>query len=142
MAEDKGFEVVDKRGSAKAKQKRRAPRKAPAQPKAPQEEPTSQQTEETQEAPQEEPRAADAYSIAAFALEMLAGAAWRSMGIQVDPKSGKIEKDMDEARFAIDCVMALSDKLAPRLDETALREVRGLISNLQINFVNQSGKEE
>ena len=62
-------------------------------------------------------------------------------GYYVDPKSGKIEKDMDEARFAIDCVMALSDKLAPRLDEIALREVRGLISNLQINFVNQSAKE-
>jgi hypothetical protein len=64
--------------------------------------------------------------------------AWRKMGLLVDPKSGKIEKDMVQAKVAIDTVGFIIEKLEGRLQDQEMRELRTLLSNLQLNFVARS----
>ena len=141
MSEDKGFEIVDKRGAKKerASRKKRAKKEAPAEP-AVEEQPAAAQPEAPQPEAEEkhEPRPVDVYTTVTWMVGMLASSAWLAMGLQINPGTGKIEKDLAQARTAIDCVMALADRVTPHLDEAQRREMRGLISDLQINFVNQS----
>jgi hypothetical protein len=142
LSEDKGFDVVDKRKS-KAK---KAAEETEAQPEveeqetaaeaAPAEEPVAQEPE-AEEGKQGGP-SADVYTVVTWMIGMLASSAWQTMGLQIDQSSGKIEKDLVQAKVAIDCVMALADRISAHMDESGKRELRGLISDLQLNFVNQS----
>ena len=95
----------------------------------------SDQSEEAAAEQQAPPLVADVYSIAKWVIGMMAAAAWQYMGVQVNPATGKIEKDLVQARIAIDTVVFLGDKIAPYVDETGRREVRALINDLQVNFV-------
>ncbi|MDO8588594.1 MAG: DUF1844 domain-containing protein [Armatimonadota bacterium] len=134
MSDDQGFEVVDKR-KVKAEEETESPEEA-----------VSEQQESAEMTAPEEPEAeereqagvADVYTVVTWMIEILATSAWQKLGLQVDPGSGKIEKDLDQARTAIDCVMALSDHISPHLDDTGRRELKGIVSDLQLNFVNQN----
>jgi ABC-type Zn2+ transport system substrate-binding protein/surface adhesin len=143
--EDKGFEVVDKRTGAE-------PEEAPTQA-----EPTVEATEEVAEEEHEhvhgpgcdhdhdhdeehdhEHEAPDAYTTITWMIGLLASQAWLAMGLQINPSTGKIEKDLEQAKVCIDCAMSLSDRISAHLDEASRKELRGMISDLQVNFVNQS----
>ena len=149
--EEKGFEIVDKRGTEAAEPLEEetvspAAEETPAAeaPVDEVDEPGVQAAEEApgeqaEEAPpKEEQRAADVYTIVLWMVGLLASAAWQAMGLQVNPATGKMEKDLQQASAAIDCITLLSDRISRHLDESQRREMRGLISDLQINFVNQS----
>ena len=66
--------------------------------------------------------------------------AWSRMGLTPNPTSGTIEKDLADARFAIDCIADLVGRLDPLVDPTTRRELQTMLSNLRLNFVQQSGK--
>lgn len=80
----------------------------------------------------------DVWELLTAFIGLLSEMAWRKMGLLVDPKSGKIEKDMVQAKVAIDTVGFIIEKLEGRLQDQEMRELRTLLSNLQLNFVARS----
>ncbi len=80
----------------------------------------------------------DVYSVLFLFLGELRNLAWLRMGLVANPATGQIERDMAQARVAIDTV----DFLAKQLDGVVAPEERlplkSLVSDLQINFVEQS----
>jgi len=125
MDDEKGYEVVDKRGIGDEEAAESRSEEAPPESKA------------EQEAPQ---GVADVYNLLRLFIAMLAENAWVWMGLRRNPVTGKVEKDLAQARVAIDTLVFLSDKLAPHADERERRDMRTIVGDLQLNFVQQSSK--
>ena len=104
-----------------------------------QEEQTSETVQEESEQPEQ---AMDVYSMLGVFIAMLAQNAWVWMGLRLDPVTGKVQRDLAQAHVAIDCLVFLADKMMPKVEEAQRRELRGIISDLQLNFVQQSAKGE
>lgn len=148
MSDDKGFEVVDKRNAAEETeepetQPEEVTEKSCEDVEADEETAQAPTSEESAEAApdaeeKEASRPPDINTMVTWFIGMLASTAWQTMGLQMDPTTGKVNKDLDQAKLAIDCVMALADKINGTLDDSGRKELRGIISDLQINFVNQS----
>jgi len=88
----------------------------------------------------EEPQAVnvsalDIYTTLKLFLNIIAGQAWIRIGLTVNPNTNKIEKDMVQARIAIDCFQFISNQLEGHLSEEEKRQIKNLLSDLQMNFV-------
>ncbi|MBI1756273.1 MAG: DUF1844 domain-containing protein [Fimbriimonas ginsengisoli] len=79
----------------------------------------------------------DVHLLAAVMAEQLAGIAWCKLGLQPDPVTGKIEKDLDQAKTAIDLVAYLATVVDPKLDEDDRRRMNGLVRDLRLNYVEK-----
>ena len=95
--------------------------------------------------PQEESRAkgavpANAVDLLHWCISALAAGAWQEMGLVPHPATDKIERNLENARLAIDAAAALIDLLKPRLDPHAQRNLDTLLANLRLNFVEQKSK--
>lgn len=130
--EEKGYEVIDKRGVK--------PEEASAEAEAPTEAPSEQ-------APEEEPSLEeevaglppiDVHTLLKSFIGMLGAQAWQYMGLVKNPATGNVEKDMAQAKAAIDAVAALAAQLEGKISAAESEELRGMISDLRINFVRQS----
>ena len=73
-----------------------------------------------------------------MSIDILHQGSWIAMGLIADPATGEIKRDLEQARIAIDCVGYLAAKVEPDLDDHTRRELKNLVSDLQINFVQQS----
>jgi hypothetical protein len=51
-----------------------------------------------------------------------------------------VERNLDDARLAIDAAAALIQHLRPRVPDTEQREFETLLTNLRLNFVEQQTK--
>ncbi|HHV78845.1 MAG TPA: DUF1844 domain-containing protein [Firmicutes bacterium] len=71
-------------------------------------------------------------------VAILATKAWQSMGLTINPSTGKIEKNLEDSRLAIDALAGLIELIGPRIPGEELRQYRALLQDLQLNFVNQS----
>lgn len=71
-------------------------------------------------------------------LRIAASQAYLSLGLVPHPETGKSTRDLPRARLSIDFCQLLFDTLQGHLSELEKREVRGLISELQIQFVSQA----
>jgi len=71
-------------------------------------------------------------------MSFLAGKAWQGMGLVPNPITNKVEKNLDEARLAIDAFAAIFDVLRLRIEDQTRREMETLLTNLRINFVEKS----
>ncbi|MBC7328161.1 DUF1844 domain-containing protein [bacterium] len=67
--------------------------------------------------------------------------AWRWMGLVVNPVTGRPERDMEQARVAIDCVDILIQRLEGKLSWEETKSFKEILANLQMNFVQQTLKE-
>ena len=81
----------------------------------------------------------DIYVLLGLFLNVLNEKAWQDMGLRVKPGTDKAEKDLAKAKVAIDCVSFLVGLLDPHVDEAERRHLKGLVADLQINFVSQTG---
>ena len=79
----------------------------------------------------------DIYPLLGIFTNILSEQAWQFMGLRVRPSTQKIEKDMDRAKIAIDCVAFMIDKIEPQLTDAEKPKMRGLLTDLQINFIRQ-----
>ena len=59
-------------------------------------------------------------------------------GLVPNPVTNKVEKNLDEARLAIDAFAAIFDVLRLRIEEQTRREMETVLTNLRINFVEKS----
>lgn len=69
--------------------------------------------------------------------DQIASVAWSKLGLQPDPITGEITKDLAQANLAIDVLAFLANKLEPNLDDADKREILNLVSNLKINYVEK-----
>lgn len=133
--EEKGFEVVDKRHSSSEE--------AP-EPTEPEEDLDSDELDDDYAAsgagiPGGMPKLAVS-DILRMTVGMLNEKAWIHMGLVPDPLSGQIDRDLAEARMAIDALADLAKHLEPHTESAEKRELQVMVSNLRINFVQQSGQ--
>ena len=84
----------------------------------------------------------DVYMISQMMISLMANSAWQHLGLIPDPRTKKIEKNMNQARIAIDTISFLFDKIENELEKEPAKEIRNLLSNLRVNFVQKSGDKE
>ena len=70
-------------------------------------------------------------------IMLLSEKAWRYIGLRVDPRTNKINKDLIKARVAIDCIISLVDKIDSNVDNAEVESLRRLITDLQLNYAEQ-----
>lgn len=79
----------------------------------------------------------DVYQLLEVFVALLSEQAWRYIGLRVNPRSNKIEKDLVKAHDAIDCIIFLVDKIEPHLVDSEKEHLRNLITELQLNYAEQ-----
>lgn len=65
----------------------------------------------------------------------MASSAVLAMGLDKNPQTGKIEKDLDVARFNIDMLNMLKDKTKNNLNQEEQQFLDQVVSDLQMKFV-------
>ena len=73
-----------------------------------------------------------------MSIGMLAQKAWVGMGLVPDPATGSVAADLSEARLAIAVIGDLVKHLEPQLAGPEKRELQNLVQDLRLNFVRQS----
>lgn len=132
--QEKGYEVHDKRRvNADGTIREEAAGEAPSTETA-REIPHAEAEEQAEMPPP------NIYAELQFMALGLSQLAWCFMGLRLLPGQKELVKDMDQAKLAIDTLVFIADKLNPQLEEEDRRIFRGMISDLQLNFVQQSSK--
>jgi hypothetical protein len=148
--EEKTYEVKDKRRvNADGSLKEEAEQEPTAQPVV--EEPQVEAAAEPEAGPAEEQPAGEAaqeedasipppdvYAMLGFIIGLMADTAWQLMGLRLAPGQKEQVKDIAQAKIAIDTIVFIADKLHPKLSEEERKSIRGLISDLQINYVRMN----
>lgn len=83
----------------------------------------------------------DVYSVLRLAVAQLTGVAWQMLGLQPDPFTNQIRKDVAQARIAIDAAEALVEHLRPHLRGQEARDYDNLLTDLRLNFVSHAGEK-
>lgn len=156
---DPGFRIVDKRkgGASEAEEEQvqastddqgegaaasQEPAQKPSEPgaTAPAEsaEAAGAPEGEAGQAPEPEPEPVDVYGVVQYCMAILNGHAWRWMGLVMDPVTHKIERDLAQARVAIDCMEALFKQVEAGMPGDQARQFRQTLNDLRVNFVRQS----
>lgn len=78
------------------------------------------------------------YDLIFFSIDQFASVAWQKMGLQPDPMSGKIVKDLEQAKKAIDIVENFIKDMDEKLNEDDKRKLNALISDLKLNYIRQA----
>ncbi|UCH37638.1 MAG: DUF1844 domain-containing protein [Candidatus Bathyarchaeota archaeon] len=84
----------------------------------------------------------DVYVLLSMIIDILSEQAWQYMGLRVKPGTDKVEKDFQRARVAIDCIVFLTNKVTPQLDDSGKKQLQKLIADLQINFARVATQEQ
>ncbi len=71
-------------------------------------------------------------------MSLLALKAWEGMGLVPNALTGKTQKNLDDARLAIDAYAAVFEILRSRIEEGPRREMQNLLTTLRLNFVDKS----
>lgn len=72
----------------------------------------------------------------------LASSAVLAMGLEKNPVTGKVEKDMDLARFNIDMLNLLKEKTKNNLSSEEQNFLDSILSDLKMKFVSLTGSKE
>jgi len=82
-----------------------------------------------------------AIGILHFATGALSQLAWQHLGLMPSPVTGKVEANLPEARLSIDALAALAPLMNPRMNDANRRDMQSLITNLRLNYVEQSKRQ-
>ena len=135
--QEEGFSFVDKR--------RVSPETPPAEKAAPAPTEDSAESEEDFEAEFGSQAGLPHLSVRDrifMSIDILHQGAWIAMGLRADPATGEVEQNLDDARIAIDCVTVLASKIEDVLDDATRRELKRIVSDLQMNYVNQTQRAQ
>jgi hypothetical protein len=86
-------------------------------------------------------RPLDVYMVLRASVAQFSSAAWQMLGLQPDPFTGKLHKDIEQARTAIDVTAFLVEKLLPSVQGQEARDYQNLLTDLRLNFVRQAGEQ-
>ena len=116
---------------------------APAEPTGDTaEQPTAAADEAAAEEPAEPLQPLDVHALLRLSVAQFAATAWQKMGLQPDPFTNTIVKDIDQARIAIDAAADLLKHLQPSLQGQEARDHQTMLTDLRLNFVKQSESQE
>lgn len=65
--------------------------------------------------------------------------AWVAMGLLPDPATGRVARNLEEARRAIDALADLGKHLEATASPQEKRELQVMLTDLRVNFVRQAG---
>ncbi|MDQ7821899.1 MAG: DUF1844 domain-containing protein [Candidatus Eremiobacteraeota bacterium] len=82
----------------------------------------------------------DVYTLVRYLIASLAQQSWIFMGLHMNPFTKTTTKDLTQAKLAIDCAQALTEKLGPWMEEKEKKEYQALLQTLQMNFIQQSSQ--
>lgn len=99
---------------------------------------TQNETEKKEQEPPIDISFLDITQLVELFIMILSEQAWRYIGLRADPRTNKINKDLAKAHVAIDCVISLVDKIEANLDIAEIERLRRLITDLQINYAEQT----
>jgi hypothetical protein len=80
----------------------------------------------------------DVYAYLLEFLGLMRAQALLRMGLIANPATGKSERDLEQAQVAIDTAAFLAAQIEPVIAPEERLPLRAMISDLQINFVEQS----
>jgi len=80
----------------------------------------------------------DFYEYMIVMISMCANEAWIYMGLVENPKTKSVTKDLPQAKLAIDVAGFLVQKLEEAGRGDTLKEIKQLVANLQLNFMEKS----
>jgi len=147
--DEKTYEVRDKRrvnpdGTLRETEEP-APEETPAEEHEPEQAEAAEDQTPAEAPPEEEPGEPgpelplpSVHDLLQFMVGMLAEQAWLRMGIRLAPGQREVEKDLAQAKIAIDTIVYIVDRIHPHVGDEERKALRGLVSDLQINFVRQS----
>ena len=120
----------------KGKKKKQPKSKKPA-PEPKTEEPS------TEEKAESEPVMVDIAALPVWQLiplfiNILERVAWQKMGLVVNPQTQEIEKDLQQARVAIDSYTSLLEHLGDHVEPDAKTALQARLTDLKLNFASQS----
>lgn len=72
----------------------------------------------------------------------LQSAAWYQLGKTVSPISGKIERDLDQAKATIDLLAMLQEKTTGNLGKEEKQILDNTVYTLQMNYVDELEKDK
>lgn len=81
----------------------------------------------------------DVHQLLLVMIEQTTEVAWQKLGLRPDAMTGKIVRDVEQARVAIDATSALAALIEPKLDEEDKRHLQSMLRDLKINYVQHSG---
>jgi hypothetical protein len=141
--EERGFEVVDRRrvGQERAE----ADPSAAAPPPADERAPAGADAEEAgapDMAAEGMPSQVTVGTVLRMSANLLHDAAWICMGLTPDPITGAVRRNLPEARRAIDALTDLTKYVEMDATPSEKRELEVMLSNLRLNFVQQSNRSE
>jgi Domain of unknown function (DUF1844) len=147
MSEEREFEVIDKRRVKPEGAEAMASGEPSADPNAAGRGVTADEVRAAAEAAAQQAAEAgvgdlpqvDVPGALSVCINMLNEVAWMKMGL-IPNLQGKIEKDLAQAKVAIDAVGDLAARLDPLVNDQDRRDLQVMLSNLRINFVQQSQK--
>jgi hypothetical protein len=73
---------------------------------------------------------------------ILHASAMQAMGKLKNPITEKVERNLEQARQSIDLLTMLRDKTTGNLTSHESAVLNGMISELQLNFVDESNKDK
>ncbi|MCF7862103.1 DUF1844 domain-containing protein [Candidatus Woesearchaeota archaeon] len=72
----------------------------------------------------------------------LQSSGWMMLGKIANPMTGKSEKNLDAAKNTIDTLIMLREKTKGNLDDSEKQMIEAAISQLQVNYVEESANNE
>lgn len=88
------------------------------------------------------PQPIDVNEVIAIMLDNMASIAWQKLGLQPDPMTGTIAKDLGQAKTAIDAASALAELIQGVVDDADRRSLQNLIRDLRVNYVEKVKEEQ
>ena len=85
----------------------------------------------------QQPEPVDVYDVITTMVDTMAAIAWSKLGLQPDLATGKLERDIEQAKIAIDITTHLASFIEPKLDEDDKRRIHGLVRDLRLNYVEK-----
>ena len=65
-----------------------------------------------------------------------------AMGKIINPASGKIDRNLDQAQEAIEMLMMIRDRMRGNLSTEQQKIVEGVLTELRLNFVDEKNKDQ
>jgi hypothetical protein len=101
------------------------------------EEPIEPSKEEEPEPQTVDISALPVWHIIPFFIRIFDQVAWQKMGLIVNPMTQEIEKDLDQARAAIDSYEALLNQLGEHFEPDMKEALESRLADLKLNFATQ-----
>ena len=103
--------------------------------------PAAEETKDAESPGAGDLRPLDIYMVLQASIGQFSSVAWQMLGLHPDPFTGKMQKDIDQARIAIDVTAVLVEKIRPHVQGQEARDYQTLLTDLRLNFVKQSSEQ-